>query len=67
MKEVWVYLATTTCWFDTGSIVQIIDQKESDSYFRGVGLVEGVPEIVDRVFFDELDYVKLEVKTKCKN
>jgi hypothetical protein len=62
MKEIWVYLATTTCWFDTGTIVQFIDQEESDSYFRGVGLVEGVPTIIEDIFFDELEYVKLEIR-----
>lgn len=42
--------------FDEGSIVQMIEQNESDSYFKGIGIFNGKVIIVDRVFFDELDF-----------
>lgn len=61
-KSFWVFLAGTLSQFDTGSIVQQIDQTESDSYFRGVGLINGVPTVRDFITFDELDHVELPLE-----
>lgn len=60
MKNKWIMIATEDSEFDVGSIVQKVDQLESDSYFRAVGLINGKPVIVDRCFPDSLDYHEIK-------
>lgn len=63
MKEICIYLANESSQFDTGTIIQPIDSNwQTESYFRGVGLIKGVPKIVDIIFFDEVEFVYLPFK-----
>ena len=61
-KNHWVYLANKDSDFDTGTIVVQLDQKDSDSYFRVVGCINGKLVVKRMIFPTDIDFEEIKIQ-----
>lgn len=63
MKTKYRLVARDISVFDTNTEVKIISQENSDSYFKGLGYINGILTEKDFITFCELDFISESISS----